>query len=104
MPAVFLYPLGPLLLVLHALCALGLCGSSVHQAVVAITALAGRPRPRLARVYGLVVLCTYLATLLIGAALYPRYRYFIRALYLDRHAPWASNLFDLKENLATLGL
>ena len=43
-------------------------------------------------------------TLLSGALVYPRYRYFVRGLYLDRYAPWASNLFDFKENLATLGL
>ena len=39
-----------------------------------------------------------------GGLVYPRYRYFVRGLYLDRYAPWASNLFDFKENLATLGL
>jgi hypothetical protein len=104
MPPVFLYKYGLPLLVLHALCGLALCGASVHQAVIAVAALAGRLRPRLARIYGLTGLCLYAATLLFGALLYPRYRYFVRALYLDRHAPWAANLFDFKENLATLGL
>lgn len=104
MPKVLLYAYGPALLVLHALVALALCGAGVHQAVVALHALRGRPRPRLSRVYGIVVLCTYLGALLTGGLLYPRYRYFVRALYLDRHAPWAANLFDFKENLATLAL
>ena len=104
MPDVFLAPWGPLLLVLHGLCAAALGGVAVHQGVVAVLALLQRPRPRLMRVYGLVALCLYVATALLGALVYPRYRIFIRALYLDRHAPWAANLFDLKENLATLGL
>lgn len=105
MPTVFLGSMGPLLIVLHALLALVLGGSSVHQAVIATQALRGRPLPgRLARLYSLIALCAYAATLLSGALVYPRYRYFVRGLYLDRYAPWASNLFDFKENLATLGL
>lgn len=104
MPRVFLYSYGPLLLTLHALVAMALCGVSVHQVVVALQALRGRSRQRLLRVYAVVGVLTYLGTLLSGGLLYPRYRYFVRALYLDHHAPWAANLFDFKENLATLGL
>lgn len=104
MPRVFLYAYGPLLLTIHALVAAALCGVSVHQVVVTLQALRGRPRWRLLRVYALVAAATYGGALLSGGLLYPRYRYFIRALYLDRHAPWAANLFDFKENLATLGL
>jgi hypothetical protein len=105
MPTVFLGAVGPLLIVLHALLALVLGGSSVHQAVIATRALRGGALPgRLARLYYLIALCAYAATLLSGALVYPRYRYFVRGLYLDRYAPWASNLFDFKENLATLGL
>jgi hypothetical protein len=105
MPSIFLYPWGRLLLVLHALAAVVLCGSSVHHGVIALLALRGRaPRRRLARLYALVALLAYVATLLSGSLVYPRYRYFVRGLYLDRHAVWASNLFDFKENLALLGL
>ena len=105
MPTVFLGSVGPLLIVLHALLALVLGGASVHQAVIATQVLRGRPLPgRLARLYSLIALSAYLMTLLSGALVYPRYRYFVRGLYLDRYAPWASNLFDFKENLATLGL
>lgn len=87
------------------LAAIVLGGSSVHHAVIAVLALRGRPpRLRLARLYALIALIAYLATITSGGLLYPRYRYFVRGLYLDRHAPWASNLFDFKENLATLGL
>jgi hypothetical protein len=104
-PRVFLAPLGPLLLVLHALIAVVLGGASVHQAVLAVRILRGRSvSPRLLRVYSLVAALAYTATLLTGGLLYPRYRYFVRGLQLDRDAPWAANLFDFKENLATLGL
>ena len=105
MPNVFLGSIGPLLIVLHAFSAIALGGSSVHHAVIATQALRGRPlRRRLAKLYSLVALCAYLATLASDGLVYPRYRYFVRGLYLDRYAPWASNLFDFKENLATLGL
>lgn len=104
MRQIVLFAWGLPLLALHALCAVALGGASVHQGVVAVLALRGRLRPRLARSYGTVSLWLYGATLLGGALLYPRYRIHIRAAYLDTHAPWAANLFDLKENLATLGL
>lgn len=104
MPSIFMYRYGPLLLVLHALSALALCGSSVHQAVIALRAARGRYHLRLARIHGVVCLSAYVGTMVFGGLLYPRYRYFVRGLYLDRHAPWAANLFDFKENLATLGL
>lgn len=105
MPSVLLGSLGPLLIVLHALAAIALGGASVHHAVIATQVLRGQPlRSRLARLYSLVTLCAYAASMVTGGLVYPRYRYFVRGLYLDRYAPWASNLFDFKENLATLGL
>lgn len=105
MPRVFLAPLGPLLLVLHALSAVVLGGASVHQGVLAVRILRGQPvASRLLRIYSLVAALAYGTTLLTGGLLYPRYRYFVRGLQLDRDAPWAANLFDFKENLATLGL
>jgi hypothetical protein len=104
-PTIFLYSLGRPLIILHLVAAVVLGGASVHHAVIAVLALRGkRPRLRLARLYALVSLLAYLATVTSGSLLYPRYRYFVRGLYLDRYAPWASNLFDFKENLATLGL
>ena len=105
MHGIFLAAYGPLLVVLHAVGAIVLGGSSVHHAVLAVRVLRGRAIPlRLARLYSLVALCAYLWVATSGSLLYPRYRYFVRGLYLDRYAPWASNLFDFKENLATLGL
>ena len=103
-PPVFLQSWGPLLVVTHSLSSIVLCGASVHQVVLAMLAWKGRsPRRQLLRVYSVTTLLSYLVTVFVGALLYPRYRVFIRALFLDRHAAWAANLFDLKENLATLG-
>ena len=36
--------------------------------------------------------------------MYPHFRVDVRGRYLDRHQPWASNLFDFKEHLMALGL
>jgi len=104
-PSLFLQTWGPLLVVLHTLGAIVLSGSSVHQALLSIQLLRRKQvRFGLLRIYALTTLCAYLATTLAGALLYPRYRVLIRALFLDRHAPWAANLFDWKENVATIGL
>lgn len=105
--SVFLYGLGRPLLVCHAVAALLLCGSSVHQAVYALGMLRRRVTARrlhLSRLFSRITLLSYLAVMGLGSLLYPRYRVFVRGLFLDRHAPWASNLFDFKENLATIGL
>ncbi len=105
MPSVFLQPWGPLLVVIHALSSIVLCGASVHQALLAVQLVRRQPvRPSLLRTYALTTLGAYLSVMISGALLYPRYRVVIRALFLDRQAPWAANLFDFKENLATLGL
>lgn len=107
LPQVFLYAQGRPLLVLHAVAAIVLSGSSVHHAVLATLSFL-RPhraaRTRLLRLYSAVALIAYVVTFAAGAIVYPRYRYFVRGLFLDRYAPWASNLFDFKENLALIGL
>ena len=104
-PSVFLQSWGPLLVVTHSLSSIVLCGASVHQAVLAALTWTGRrQRRQLLGIYSVTTLVSYLVTVFVGALLYPRYRIFIRALFLDRQAVWAANLFDLKENLATLGL
>ena len=93
-----------LLVLLHALAAIVLVGATTHHAIVAIGYLRGKPRPRLGRIYAAVVAVTYVITFVIGLLAYPTFRYHTRALYLDRYEPWASNLFDMKENFAALGL
>lgn len=104
MPAIFLDDYARLLVVLHAAAAIVLIGACTHHAVIAFGYLRGRPRPRLGRIYAATGLIAYLTTFVLGLLAYPTFRYHVRGLYLDRHAPWASNLFDIKENFAALGL
>jgi hypothetical protein len=92
------------LVLLHALVALALCGAATHHVVVAAGYLRGVYRVRLARIYAIVTASCYLAAFLLGLCAYPSYRYFVRGLYFDRHLVWASNLFDIKENYAALGV
>jgi len=93
-----------LLVLLHAATAIVLVGAATHHAVVAVGYLRGTPRPRLGRIYAVVVAVSYAVTFGFGLLAYPTFRYHTRALYLDRYEPWASNLFDMKENFAALGI
>lgn len=89
-------------LILHAVAAGALTGSTTHLALVLRKARAGRPNPRLQRLYPAVALGCFAVVYALGSVIYPTYRVEVRANYLDDHAPWASVLFDMKENLATL--
>lgn len=91
-----------LLLILHAVGAGVLFGSSTHSALQSIAQLRGRANPRLLRLYPSVALGAWSVTFCLGAALYPRYRVFVRNDVFDRHDVWASILFDCKENAALL--
>jgi hypothetical protein len=105
MPRVFLDSFGKPLLVVHALAAFALLGACTHQAIVSVLLVRGRTQVlRLARIYSTVIGALFFAAFAVGLLMYPHYRYHVRGLYLDRHAPWASNLFDMKENLLALGL
>ncbi len=92
------------LVLLHALAAIVLVGSSTHHALIAIGYLRGRYRVRLGRIYAATVAVSYAITFGLGLVVYPAFRYHVRALYLDRYEVWASNLFDTKENFAALGI
>lgn len=92
------------LVILHTLVAIVLVGAVSHHAIVALRFLRGEYRVRLARIYAATTAVTYLATLALGALAYPTFRVDVRAGYLDAHAPWASWLFERKEDLATLGV
>jgi hypothetical protein len=103
-PDIFLDSAAPLLVLLHALAAIVLVGSTTHHALIARAYLKGDYKVRLGRIYAATLTVTYLITFAIGLAAYPSYRYHVRGLYLDRYERWASNLFDMKENFAALGL
>ena len=93
-----------LLVVLHAAAAIVLIGAATHHGVV-VRRLpwSARFNARLSRIYARVCAVAFLATTALGALAYPTYRYYVRGGYLDRHALWASRLFDVKEDLAVLG-
>ena len=102
---VFLYGARRLLLVLHAAGSIVLVGASTHHALqmrhywrekfVGVT-----QEKRWAK----VVAVAYVLTFVLGALLYPTYRYHVRGLYLDRYAPTYAWLFDVKEVYASLTL
>lgn len=104
MPETFLQSSARLWVLAHAAGAMVLVGASTHLALVTLGYLRGRYRLRLGRIYAATVLGAYLVTFALGSLAYPTYRYHVRGLYLDRYEVWASNLFDIKENFASIGL
>ena len=93
------------LLVLHAAASIVLVGASTHHALQMRHYWRGRfGKKGLEKLYAKVIAVTYVLTFAIGALLYPSYRYHVRGLYLDRYAPWAAELFDVKEMYASLAL
>lgn len=93
------------LVVCHALLAVVACGSAGHLGVLSVSRLRGQVLgPNRLLGHAKVLLGSLLACFVVGLLAYPHYRYHVRGLQLDRDAPWASNLFDLKENLAALTL
>lgn len=92
------------LVVLHAAAAIVLIGASTHHAIVATGYLRGIYKVQLGRIYAATTAVAYVMTFGLGALAYPAFRYHARELYLDEHRPWASNLFDIKEHFASLGL
>ncbi|HET9234973.1 MAG TPA: hypothetical protein VFP10_12605, partial [Candidatus Eisenbacteria bacterium] len=103
-PEVVLENQARFLVLLHAAGAIVLVGASTHHFLVSLGYLRGRYKIRLGRIYALIVALAYVATVVLGALAYPTFRYHVRGLFLDRYAVWASNLFEMKENLAAVGL
>ncbi len=104
MPDLLLDDQARLLVVLHAAASIVLIGSTTHHWLIALGYRRGVAKIRLGRIYAATGLIGYVVTFALGLLAYPTFRYHVRALYLDRHEPWASNLFDVKENFAALGL
>ncbi len=103
--AVFLYGARRLLMVLHAAGSIVLVGASTHHALTMRHYLRGRfARVAIEKTWAKVVAVAYVFTFVVGALLYPTYRYHVRGLYLDRYAPLYAGLFDVKEVYASLTL
>lgn len=93
------------LLLLHAVSGIIASGSVGHLGVLGLARLLGREvaTTRLG-LHARLSLLGLGSSFVLGLLSYPHYRVFVRGLVLDREAPWASNLFDLKENLAAFTL
>jgi hypothetical protein len=103
--AIALYGARRLLLVLHAAGAVVLLGAATHHAIAMGRWLRGRIDGLAAeKTWARVVAVAYVVTFTLGAIVYPSYRYHVRGLYLDRHAPFFAGLFDVKEVFASLTL
>lgn len=102
---IFLYAWGKPLLLLHTLVAILLLGSMTHNVLLVVPYLWGTfKKVKLEKLYVKVGFVSYLMTFGFGALVYPNYRYHVRERYFDSQLPWASNLFDIKEHWAAIGL
>ncbi len=102
---IFLYAWAKPLLILHTLLAVLLLGSMTHNVLIVVPYLWGKFRKtKLEKLYVKVGFVSYLLTFILGALAYPNYRYNVRALHFDKELHWASNLFDVKEHWAGIGL
>lgn len=76
-----------------------------HNVLLTVPYLWGKVRKvKLEKLYVKVMTVAYGLTFALGAIVYPNYRYHVRDQYFDAKAPWASNLFDIKEHWAGVGL
>ncbi|MBI3203702.1 MAG: hypothetical protein HYZ29_19340 [Myxococcales bacterium] len=78
--------------------------SSVASCVHLLTRLSSRRHDPRIRTHALVLGVAYLSTYLLGAVIYPTFRVRVRADLLDRHYPWATGLFEIKEHAASIVL
>ncbi len=93
------------LLILHAISAIVLFGSSTHNGILAWFHMRGDYRRRvLQRRYAAVMFVSYLITFGLGLVIYPAFRVGVRPDFLDVVHPLATGFFECKEHLAALGL
>lgn len=100
------------LLILHGLLAVALLGAVTHQAfAVSVRRIEPRTRSFVARfratdasAYGTPVVVLYVAVMVLGAILYPRYRFLVRPLLQTLDLRSANGAFELKEHFSAIGL
>ena len=98
--------------ILHALLAVGLLGSLTHQAFSVSRRKAGAPGQSFVNRYrGVnsptftnVVVLLFVATSVLGALMYPRYRIDVRTTLEDLQLRAANGIFEIKEHFAAFGL
>ncbi len=93
------------LLFLHFLAGIAVVGSAVHLTFRFSEGLLGKAG-RTAKVclHARTLMYSYLASMVLGAMLYPAFRVRVRHEYLDVEIPLATALFEIKEHLAALAL
>jgi hypothetical protein len=97
--------IAPLLVLVHGLAAIVTSGSIGHLGVLGAQRLRGKDvSPTRLGLHARLALLGFVVSFGLGLLAYPHYRYAVRGLVLDRDAPWASNLFDVKENVAAFTL
>lgn len=102
MTGLFLEDWAKPLIVAHAVCAFSAAASAVHLAAHAWSVRGRKALPFRGRRFAVAMLVSLGLCLATGLAAYPNFRINVRALFLDHHAVWASNLFDIKENLGVI--
>jgi hypothetical protein len=96
---VFLETLTKPLLIIHALLAIALVGATTHNGLLAIQHLRGNLKKiKLRQTYTEVVFWLFLVTYVFGLLIYPAFRVYVRAHYLDEHVPLATGFFEVKEH------
>jgi len=100
------------LLIFHGLLAVALLGAVTHQALAASVrrselrtrSFFARFRTTDASAYGMPVAVLFVAVMIVGAILYPRYRMVVRPLLQTLDLRAANGAFELKEHFSALGL
>jgi hypothetical protein len=99
------------LLIVHGLVAVALLGAVTHQATAALRGHgpggASFVRRYVAvnqRTFTRAVVCLFVATLMLGAIIYPYYRLNVRIDFEDMGLARAVGLFELKEHFAGIAL
>lgn len=100
-----------LLLILHGLVGVALLGAITHQAVAVLGTSRGQSPgfiTRYARVSSRAfcgaVTALFIASVVLGAVIYPSYRLDVRVPLEEMQLSWAVGLFELKEHFGGIGL
>lgn len=99
------------LLIIHGLVAVALLGAVTHQSVSMLRVQKARTGSFIDRYTGvsqrtftIAVLVLYVASLALGAIIYPKYRLDVRVPFEEMDLRWAVGAFELKEHFAGIGL
>jgi hypothetical protein len=98
-------------LILHGVCALFLIGAVTHQALGVFwprrpgqTDFVANARGIRPQVYVTPIIILFVVTFVLGAALYPIYRVYVRPPLEDLRLTYGIGLFEIKENFAAIVL